>query len=104
MLDYCTRGQRPILASRFHFVFEREGRASNYQKQNTVTLQCGAEASSSSKRNKWRDSPWEDPVYAGFELEFAGAERYGVRKNSALAFPKMRFDKLDQLSKGKGLS
>jgi hypothetical protein len=57
-------------------ICESEVRASNNQKQNTVTLQRGAEASSSAKRNKWRVARREDPVYAGFELELAGAERY----------------------------
>jgi hypothetical protein len=33
-------------------LFEREERANNNQKQNTVTFQRGAEASSSLKRNK----------------------------------------------------
>jgi hypothetical protein len=50
--------------------FDREERASKNQKQNTVTFQRGAEASSSTKRNKWAG-----PVYAGFELELAGAQR-----------------------------
>ena len=53
----------------------RNERAIN-QKQNTVPLQRRAEASSSSKRNKWGVARREDPVYAGFELELAGAERY----------------------------
>jgi hypothetical protein len=55
--------------------FEREERANKNQKQNTVTFQRGAEASSSLKRNKWGAARREDPLYAGFELELAGAER-----------------------------
>jgi hypothetical protein len=53
---------------------EREERADNHRKQNTATLLRGAEASSSLKRNKW-GQPVGGNVYAGFELELAGAER-----------------------------
>ena len=60
-----------------HLLFlisESEERANNHQKQNTVTLQHGAETSSSLKRNKLARR--EEPVYAGFELGLVGAERY----------------------------
>ena len=56
-------------------IFGSEERANNHQKQNTATLCRGAEASSSSKRNKWGVARREEPVYAGFELELVGAER-----------------------------
>ena len=46
----------------------------NNQNQNTVTFQCGTEASSSLKRNKW-GAARRGNVYAGFELEPAGAQR-----------------------------
>jgi len=62
-----------------HLLFlisESEERANNHQKQNTVTLQHGAETSSSLKRNKLRVARREEPVYAGFELGLVGAERY----------------------------
>jgi len=57
-----------------------EERASSNQKQNTVASQRGAEASSRSKRNKWGVARREDPVYAGFELELAGAKRYRLEE------------------------
>jgi hypothetical protein len=55
-------------------IFVIEVRASNNQKQNTVTFQRGAEASSRLKRNKW-GQPVGGNAYAGFELELGGAER-----------------------------
>jgi hypothetical protein len=64
-------------------IFEREERAGKNQKQNTVTFQRGAEASSSLKRNQWGAARGEDPVYAGFELELAGAERSWKQSETA---------------------
>lgn len=56
-------------------IFEREERANEIIKSKIQSLfQCGAEASSSLKRNKW-GQPVGGDVYAGFELELAGAER-----------------------------
>jgi hypothetical protein len=73
-LKKCRTGDGHLL----FLIFGSEERASNNHKQNTVTLRRGAEASSSLKRNKWGVARREDPVYAGFELELAGAERYRV--------------------------
>jgi hypothetical protein len=54
-------------------IFESEERASNKAKAKYGhPPQRGAEASSSSKRNKW-GKPVGGTVYAGFELEVAGA-------------------------------
>ena len=79
------------------FAFEREVRANNNQKQNTVTLRRGAEASSSLKRNKW-GQPVGGNVYAGFELELAGAERSGARSRNESNFrkPRLRWRPLHQ--------
>jgi hypothetical protein len=44
-----------------------------------LLFQCGGEASSSLKRNKWGIAR-RGNVYAGFELELAGAERHRERE------------------------
>jgi len=54
-------------------IFVNEERASEIIESKIQSLfQRGAEASSSSKRNKWGVA---GTVYAGFELELVGAER-----------------------------
>jgi hypothetical protein len=82
----CVRDFRFKRHYQFVFAFEREGRASDHQKQDTVTLRRGAEASSSLKRNKW-GQPVGGNVYAGFELELAGAERSGAASRKRIQFP-----------------
>ena len=68
-------------------IFKSDERASNNQKQNTVTLPRGAGASSSSKRNKWGVAHRGDSVYAGFELELAGAACYRVPAKHVILVP-----------------
>jgi len=53
---------------------ERSERAKIIKSKIQPPFQRGAEASSSLKRNKW-GQPVGGIVYAGFELELAGAER-----------------------------
>ena len=65
----------PARNSGFGFDLRARNERADNQKQNTVTFPCEAEASSSSKRNKWGQSVG-GTVYAGSELELAGAERY----------------------------
>ena len=62
------------------------------------------EASSRSKRNKWGAARREEPVYAGFELELAGAERYRTadqtRHRGIYLFPCLTLDRPRQLPIG----
>jgi hypothetical protein len=67
-----TRNERARIKSKIQLLFQR-----------------GAEASSSLKRNKW-GQPVRGNVYAGFELELAGAER--PLKQSETATRRGRFD------------
>ena len=66
-----------MLPNPFRFlIFVSEERASEIIESKIQSLfQRRAEVSSSLKRNKRGGSPVGVPVYAGFELELAGAER-----------------------------
>jgi hypothetical protein len=60
-------------------IFESEARASNNQKQNTVTFPRAPSVSELKLKTEYMRVARRGTVYAGFELELAGAESYGQR-------------------------